>query len=550
MHDDADDGHETAAYVLHDLRRTRRRNRVAELEWFEVAYRVYLVALGGGGLVLWLSHTVQDGPLGAEGLADVRADLPAIVGMITALVVFLGLRSGARGGPLAIEEAEVRYVLLAPVARASAMRRPAFQRVRTLLFAGTVVGAIAAQLLGRRIDGGVGAWVVSGAVAGGTVALAYCGAALVAHGLHLPQWKATVIGSMLLFVQGAAVVGALPAGPFDTVGSLVLWPDRVSIVDLVAPLAALGVAMAGFALLGRFSLEQLVRRSALVAQLRFAVTLQDVRTVTLLRRQLSLEHARHRPWFTFPGGGPASWRRSWASVARFPGRRLLRMLLLTGATAGMAVATYRGTTPAIIPAGLLAFLLGLEALEPLAQELDHPERTDALPVAAGRLHQRLTIVPALVLLLFGFAGAGMVMLVERSSDAVVVAALLGPAIALAGGAGAALNTIAGAPDPFSSEMSGAMLPPEVAGITMTLRLLWPPLVATAGVIPVVLAREAAERGDDQIAAAARGVIGVLVGVALVAMWVERRPAFKIWWQNLKLDASGQPTIQRSAGGTA
>jgi len=108
VHDDAENGHETAPHVLHDLRRTRRRNRVAELEWFEVAYRVYLVALGGGGLVLWLSHTVQDGPLGAEGLADVRADLPAIVGMITALVVFLGLRSGARGGAMAIEEAEVR----------------------------------------------------------------------------------------------------------------------------------------------------------------------------------------------------------------------------------------------------------------------------------------------------------------------------------------------------------------------------------------------------------------------------------------------------------
>ena len=182
-------------------------------------------------------------------------------------------------------------------------------------------------------------------------------------------------------VQGAAVAGALPAGPFDTVGSFVLWPDRVSVVDIVAPLAAIGITMAGFALLERFSLEQLVRRSALVAQLRFAVTLQDVRTVTLLRRQLSLEHARHRPWFTFPGGGPASWRRSWASIARFPGRRIVRMLLLTGGTAGMAVAAYRGTTPAIVPAGLLAFLLGLEALEPLAQELDHPERTDALPVA-------------------------------------------------------------------------------------------------------------------------------------------------------------------------
>ncbi|MGD9703056.1 MAG: DUF6297 family protein [Acidimicrobiia bacterium] len=542
--------HETAPEVLHELRRTRRRNRVAELEWFEVAYRVYLVALGGGGLVLWLSAAVQDDLLNADGVADVRSHLPALVGLVAALAVFLGLRSGARGGPLAIEEAEVRIVLLAPVDRASALRRPAYQRIRTLLFVGTVVGAVAAQLLGRRIDGSVGAWVVSGAVAGGTLALAFSGAALVAHGVHLPQWQATAIGGALLVVQAAALAGTLPAGPFDTVGGIVLWPDQVSLVDVVAPLAAVALNVAGFALLGRFSLEQLVRRSALVAQLRFAVTLQDVRTVTLLRRQLSLEHARHRPWFTFPGRGPASWRRSWASVARFPGRRLVRMLLLTGGCAGTAVAAHRGTTPAIIPAGLMAFLLGLEALEPLAQELDHPERTDALPVPAGRLHQHLTIVPAIVLLVFGFVGAAIAVLVEQSADGITVAALLGPTIALAGGAGAALNTIAGAPDPFTSEISGAMLPPEVAGITMTLRLLWPPLVAVAGVIPVLLAREANERGDDQLAAAVRGAIGVLVVVVLVAMWVERRPQFKIWWQNLKLDASGRQTIQRSTGGAA
>jgi hypothetical protein len=540
---------ETPAAALHDLRRTRRRNRVAELEWFEVAYRVYLVALGGGGLVLWASAAVQDDRLGESGLADVRSNLPPLLGLVAALVLFLGLRSGARGGPLAIEEPEVRIVLLAPVERAVALRRPAFQRVRTLLFAGSVVGAVAAQLLGRRIDGGIGGWVVSGAVAGGTIALAFAGAALVAHGLHVAQWQATAVGAALLAVQGAALAGALPAGPFDTVGSIVLWPDRISFVDVIAPIAAMALTLAGFAVLGRLSLEQLVRRSALVAQLRFAVTLQDVRTVTLLRRQLSLEHARHRPWFRVPGGGPPSWRRGWASIARFPGRRIIRMLLLTGAGVLLSIAAYRGTTPAIVPAGLMAFLLGLEALEPLAQELDHPERTDALPVAPGRLHQRLTIVPAIVLLACGCIGAAGAMLVGRGDDAIATAAILGPTLALAGGAGAALNTIAGAPDPFSSEMSGAMLPPEVAGITMTLRLLWPPLVAVGGVVPVLLARSAAERGDDPVAGAGRGAIGVLVVVALVAAWVERRPAFKIWWQNLKLDASGQQTIKRSIGGS-
>ena len=33
----------------------RKRHRLGDIEWFEAAYRVYLVALFGGGTVLWLS---------------------------------------------------------------------------------------------------------------------------------------------------------------------------------------------------------------------------------------------------------------------------------------------------------------------------------------------------------------------------------------------------------------------------------------------------------------------------------------------------------------
>jgi hypothetical protein len=390
--------------------------------------------------------------------------------------------------------------------------------------------------------------MISGAVTGATIALLFSGAALVAHALHLRQWQATALGGALLAVQCTAVSGRLPAGPFDTFGSLVLWPVRVSAVDVLAPLTVLAINVAAFALLGRLSLEQLVRRSALVAQLRFAVTLQDVRTVTLLRRQLSLEHARHRPWFTFPGGGPPSWRRSWASVGRFPGRRVIRMVLLTAASAACALSAYRGTTPAIIPAALAAFLLGLEALEPLAQELDHPERTDALPVPAGRLHQRLVIVPALVMVVFGLLGALLIAAIERNATAIEIALLLGPTMALAGGAGATLNTIAGAPDPYSSELTGAMLPPEVAGITMVFRLLWPPLVAVGGALPILIARGAVRRGEDPIAAAARGAVGVLLAVALVGYWIERRPEFLVWWQNMKLESSGRQSSKRTGGG--
>ena len=111
------------------------------------------------------------------------------------------------------------------------------------------------EYLGRRIDGAVASWALAGALAGATIALVFGGTALVAHGLHLPQWLATAIGTVLVALQTAAVAGALPAGPFDTIGGIVLWPDEFSAVDIVAPLIALAVAVAGFTLLGRFSLD-------------------------------------------------------------------------------------------------------------------------------------------------------------------------------------------------------------------------------------------------------------------------------------------------------
>ena len=50
-------------------------------------------------------------------------------------------------------------------------------------------------------------------------------------------------------------------------------------------------------LAGHLRVEPLVRRGDLVSQLHFAVTMQDLRTVVLLRRQLRGEQPRTRPWF-------------------------------------------------------------------------------------------------------------------------------------------------------------------------------------------------------------------------------------------------------------
>ena len=66
-------------------------------------------------------------------------------------------------------------------------------------------------------------------------------------------------------------------------------------------------------------------------------------------------------------------------------------------------------------------------------------------------------------------------------------------------------------------------------------------------MPVVIAREVGERGESASAAAAQASVGVLVVVALVAMWIEKRPAFRVWWHTFKSEAAGKPA-PRSSGG--
>ena len=137
--------------VLQAMRRTRRVRRLGELEWFEVAYRVYLAALVGGGLILWLSRLGAEEPATAEEIANVPAPGPAVLGAFVALSIALGLRSGSDGGPVALEGADVRHLLLAPISRRSVLIQPVVQRLRTMALGGALVGAVAGQLAARRL---------------------------------------------------------------------------------------------------------------------------------------------------------------------------------------------------------------------------------------------------------------------------------------------------------------------------------------------------------------------------------------------------------------
>src|SRR4249919_1051650 len=104
---------------------------------------------------------------------------------------------------------------------------------------------------------------------------------------------------------------------------------------------------------------------------RRTITVRDLRTVMVLRRQLVQEQHRNRPWFRLPRFPHQTiWRRDLHGILRFPLVRLLRMAALTAIAAGCLNIAYHDTAPAAVLAGLALYLVGLDAVEPLAQEID------------------------------------------------------------------------------------------------------------------------------------------------------------------------------------
>ena len=521
----------TGVAAMHELRATRQRHRLGDIEWFDAAYKVYVVGLFGGIVLLWLSDLVGDEALSAAQAADVAAHGPAVLGMVAVVALALGLRSGSQGGPLALEAADVTHVLLAPIDRRAALMRPTFQRVRSAAFAGALVAACLAQLAGRRLPGSPIAWFAAGALFGGIAALVWVGGALVAHALHVPLAASTVVAVVGIGWQAAAIGTDVP-GPGDLHGSLGLWGWRQRGVDVVAIVVTVALTVTGVALVARSSLEALVRRSSLVAQLRFAVTMQDLRTVVLLRRQLAAEHTRARPWVRLGAGGrgPTVWRRGWHSLLRLPAGRLLRMFGLVALAAGSQVAVVHGTSPAVFATLVCAFVLGLEVMEPLSQEVDQPDRADSFPMPRGELMVRHLAAPAVVLVPFTIVGAAVGVAIDamvtdgtRVAGTIPVALLLGVAAVYAGAAGATVSIVRDMPDPVAGGSQDVYLPPEMAGMTTVVRTLIPLLVSAVGAAIALGVRAGLDDpAADPLANALRGAVAVALTATLVAVWVRFR----------------------------
>lgn len=379
------------------MRAARRRRYVARADVMEVLYRVYLVGLAAIFILAFLAGALHEVPADPGSIESIRAHAPAVIGLVVALLVLAGLRSGARGGPLAIEAAEVRYTLLAPVSRRTALRPAAVAQLRMAIFAGAIFGAVVGNFVFRRFPGSAVEWIGSLAAFGAAVPIAVLGAALVACGRRLHIGVASAIGLALVAWSALDLALGWNSSPTTMLGDLAMLPllhGADAALAAVGAALALALLVAGLLGIGGLRLEAARRRAELVAEMRFSASVQDLRTVILLRRQLASEHPRRKPWLRLRGAAAHPiWRRDWQSYLRWPVVRIVRVVLIAVAAGGLAVGGFDLTPVLFALPGPLLFVAALDLIEPLAQESDHPTRRLLLPFTTADLIRRHLYAP-------------------------------------------------------------------------------------------------------------------------------------------------------------
>jgi hypothetical protein len=524
------------ASALSDLRRARRSRRMGDVSFFDVAYRVYVTAL----LSLFAAFTAS-GWIGDEVVSDrtvqrVLTDAPPVLGLVAALGLLAGVRVGSRGGPLAIESADVHHVLLAPISRRVTLRRPFIRAVGTALLWSAILGGLAGDLAAQRLPGSSLSWIASGALAAGIGAALGVGAALLVAGRGLPRAVPFVVALGLVAWSIADVADRGSTAPFTFLGRVALWPLSFEPAGLAFAAIAVLVLLAAERSIGGLSIEAARRRTALVGQLRFAVTQQDLRTVLVLRRQLADEGMRDRPWLPMPRGRLAAmtpvFTRDGQSLMRWPTVRVARVVAL-GVVIGLCMrGVWSGTTPLVLLAGVAAFVAALDAIEPMAQDLDHPTRLFGFPRPRGWVLVRHLAAPAVAMIGLGLVAIATAFVVDPHRDVLVYGfAVLVPG-ALAAVAGAAVSVVS---EPILDPGTEAMIPPEVAGPRALFRAGWPPAIATLGLLPLVAAHRAELHDRPADAALSSASTAVFVLTVVVFGWVRFREEI-----HKALATAGQP----------
>jgi hypothetical protein len=245
--------------------------------------------------------------------------------------------------------------------------------------------------------------------------------------------------------------------------------------------------------------------------MRFSASVQDLRTVILLRRQLASELPRRRPWLRLPSTGSAGhpvWRRGWQSFLRWPAARVARVVALGVAAGAVAVAAWSQTPVLFVVPGLLLFVAALDLIEPLAQEADHPTRRHLLPVPGGLLFRHHVVAPAsglTAVVALGAVAAAAISGDPSTALGLGIVMLLASPLLLACAAGLSATN-----DPYEF-----ILTPELGYVWSSLPLV----LAAAGVgVPLVVAWSVDRHGGSPVGVAVAAELALLLlSAGLVAL---------------------------------
>ena len=186
-------------------------------------------------------------------------------------------------------------------------------------------------------------------------------------------------------------------------------------------------------------------------------------------------------------------------------------MCVLGAVAGAAVCgAWQGTTPLVLVAALALLVAGFDAVEPLAQEVDHPTRRDLLPVLPKQLIRRHLVAPTALMLGVVLVAVVTALLIARASLVIEVGAVIALPTALLVLCGVALSATN---DPYAY-----MLNPTFGYVQTAL----PFALAILAVLPVLGAREAALQGYSPLGAAISSAFLVALASLGAIWWLGRR----------------------------
>lgn len=499
-----------------------RRSR-GNFEVAVVASTLLMVALWS----TWLFQAVESTKAAIRPVEPLTFTLwagPAI-GAIIGLLFLRAVIDGRRIAPFTIPEATALYTLRSGQDAGRIMRSFARRQFLERAMLGLITGALVGLLVSLRLPGDTKMWALTlaGLFAAGSLAIQGLAVLASASRLTLPvAVGALSVGSCVSVLD---LVSGSQLSPLTHVGRTMLAPlgvSRPSTVVLVLGAAAL-VGIIGTHTAGRVSLEATGRRSDLDAELRTALSLYDVRTAVLVSRRRRAETFRSTPrfrWSPRRSGTRGGLGRRWmASAARWPGRRLFRLMLLSVASAYI-ISLPPSPRLAWIPlcAAPLLWLLTLDAMEPLNQEVDRPGARGIAAPSSTRLIALHTVLGAIVITAVVAGGTVISLVLLHSNKGLgILALLIAPVI----GIGAAVSGLLTASRrPVVLLAPHALLSPELAFAKAAWYLLRPIVVASIGLLPLAIY---ALGGSLVITTAATALSGaVLVGIAAIIVSMKLR----------------------------